>query len=317
MKSSRSFRTAVVAAAAFIGLVLPATAQAAKNWAVVESNGTLVRGNNIATTTRLNSGTYAITFDHNISRCGYVANPGDTAAGAVTDSAVASVARRAGNPRTVYLQTYNETTHALADEPFHLVAYCGVTSKFAVVGKGGALSRGSHALSAHRIVRGEYSVHFDRDVSNCVFTATIGATGITPVTAPGDISVSPGNKPHNVFVATIGANGSLKNFPFHLAAACGTVPLRAVVKKDGTFVRGRNVTSTRQINPGRYEVIFTQNVSTCAFTATVGSPGVGISTLPLTITTATRAGNPNGVFLFIHDAAANQVFHAFHLVVRC
>lgn len=317
MSRSRSVRTAMLAGAAFIGLALPATAQAAKNWAVVDPAGTFVRGDNIATTTRLSLGTYAITFDHNVSKCGYVANPGDTAAGAVAASAVASVARRAGNPRTVYLQTYNETTHALVDEPFHLVAYCGVTSKFAVVGKGGAVSRGSHALSAHRIVKGEYSVHFDSDVSNCVFTATIGATGITPVTAPGDISVSPGNKPHNVLVATIGANGSLKNFPFHLAAACGTVPLRAVVKKDGTFVRGRNVTSSSQVNPGRYEVIFTQNVSTCGYTATVGSPSVGISTLPLTITTATRAGNPNGVFLFIHDTAGNQVFHAFHLVVRC
>ena len=317
MSRSRSFRTAVIAGAALIGLALPATAQAAKNWAVVQGNGTFVRGNGIASTTRLQGGTYLVTFDANISKCAYVASPGDPGAGAVLESAVASVARRAGNPHALYLQTYNETTHLLVDEPFHVFAYCGGTSRFAVVGKGGALSRGSHAVSARRIVRGEYSVHFDSDVSNCVFTATIGSTGTTPVSAPGEISVSPGNKPHNVFVATIGAGGSLKNFPFHLAAACGTTPFRAVVKQDGTFVRGRNVTSSGPTALGRYQVIFTQDVTTCAYTASVGAAGIGISTLPLTITTASRAGNPNGVFLFIHDAAGNQVNHAFHLTVRC
>ena len=35
MNRSRTVRTAIVAGAAFIGLALPATAQAAKNWAVV------------------------------------------------------------------------------------------------------------------------------------------------------------------------------------------------------------------------------------------------------------------------------------------
>jgi hypothetical protein len=317
MTRSRSVRTAMLAGAALIGLALPATAQAAKHWAVVQGNGTFVRGHGVVSTTRVGLGTYLVTFNVSIRKCAYVANPGDPGTGAVTESAVASVARRASNPNVLYLQTFNETTHAPFDEPFHVVAYCGSTARFAVVRKGGALARGSHALSARRIVRGEYSVHFDSDVSNCVFTASIGSPGITPVSAPGEISVSPGNKPHNVFVATIGSGGSLKSSSFHLAAACGRVPVRAVVKKDGTFVRGRNVTSSARVGQGAYEVIFTQNVATCSYTATVGSAAAGISTLPLTITTATRAGNPNGAFLFIHNAAGATVDHAFHVVTRC
>jgi len=317
MKGRRTIRTAIVAGAACVGLALPATAQAAKNWVVVQGNGTFVRGSGVATTARLNLGTYLITFDAKIAGCGFVANPGDTGTGAVADAAVAAVARRAGNPHGLYLQTYNETTHALADEPFHVAVYCGATSRFAVVGKGGALSRGSHALSARRIARGEYSVHFDSDVSNCVLTASVGSTGTTPVTAPGEISVAPGKKPHNVFVATIGASGSLKNFPFHLSAACGTTPFRAVVTSGGTLVRGRKVTMTSHIGPGTYAVIFDQNVSTCAYTATIGSAGAAFSTLPLTVTTATRAGNPNGAFIFIHNAAGAVADHAFHLVTRC
>jgi hypothetical protein len=307
----------VAAGAALIALALPATAQAAKNWVVVQSNGTFVRGNGVASTTRRSAGTYLVTFDTSVSKCGYVATPGDVASGAVPDSAVATVARRTGNPHTVVVRTSNETTGVLADEPFHVSAHCGGASRFAVVGKGGAVSRGSHVVSARRIARGRYSVHFDSDVANCVFTASIGATRTTLVPAPGEISVARGKKPHDVSVATVGPGGSLKSFPFHLAVSCGTAPFRAVVKKDGTFVRGRNVTSTGPVASGRYEVIFTQHVTHCAYLATVGSPTSRISPRPLTITTASRTGDANGVFLFIRDPAGNPVNHAFHLTVRC
>ena len=213
---------------------------------------------------------------------------------------------------------WNQQTGALADFPFHLVAYCGVTAKFAVVGKGGAISRGKHALSAHRITKGEYSVHFDSDVSNCVFLAAIGATGTTPVVNPGTISVASGKKPHNVFVTTIGRSGSVANFPFHLAANCRTTPFRAVVKADGSTARGRGTTSSQHLGvTGEYQVAFTQNVTTCSFVATIGGPGTGITTLPLTVTTATRMGNPNAAFIWIKKTDGTNTDHGFHLVARC
>jgi hypothetical protein len=97
-----------------------------------------------------------VAFDR-IAGCAAIANPGDPATGAVAAPAVASVSRRA-NPRALLVQTYDEGAEAPADEPFHLAVYCGVGSPYAVVGRGGVLARGSHALAARRIRRGEYGV---------------------------------------------------------------------------------------------------------------------------------------------------------------
>ncbi len=318
MNRSMTVRTAIIAAMALIGLALPATAQAAKNWAVVQANGTFVRGNGVTTVTHPNTGVYIATFAADVSGCAYVGNPGDPFIGDVPTSSTITVAHRTGNRHQLYIQVWNQQTDVLADFPFHLVAYCGATSKFAVVGKGGAISRGKHALSAHRITKGEYSVHFDSDVSNCAFLATIGATGATPVVNPGTISVASGKKPHNVFVTTVGRSGSVANFPFHLAANCGTTPFRAVVKADGTTARGRGTTSSQHLGPaGEYQVAFTQDVTQCSFVATVGGPGTGITTLPLTITTATRMGNPNAAFIWIKKTDGTNTDHGFHLLARC
>ncbi len=317
MNRRRTVRTAIVAGAAFIGLALPATAQAAKNWAVVQANGTLVRANGVTAVAHPATGVYIATFTADVHGCAYIGNPGDPTTGFVNTASTVSVSRRVGSRHQLYIQVWNQQTSALADLPFHVFAYCGATSKFAVVGKGGTIARGKHALSARKITKGEYSVHFDSDVSNCVFTAAIGGTKATPVVNPGEISVSRGKKSHNVFVATIGRSGSVANFPFHLAANCGTTPLRAAIKANGTTSRGRNVVSSRVLVTGQYEVIFTQNVSMCSFVATVGSAGSGLSTLPLTITTATRATNPNGAFVSVKKSDGTNFNHGFHLVARC
>ena len=307
---------AILASAVLAGLGLPPAAQAAKRWAVVRQNGALVRGSGVTTTSRTGPGSFVITFDHSIAGCAAVANPGDPATGTVADPVVAAVSRRA-NARAVSVQTYHEGGEFNIDEPFHIAVYCGATSPYAVVRKGGALARGAHALSARRIRRGEYGVHFDRDVSSCALTATIGSTGTAEVVAPGMISVAPGRKPHNAFVTTIGGGGQPGDFPFHLAAACGVVPLRGVVTSDGTLVRGRDVLSTTRLSTGSYEVIFDRDVSGCAYTATIGRSSPGFTRNPLTITTAARGGNPDGAFVFIHHMSGAVADHAFHVVARC
>jgi hypothetical protein len=317
MRRCRSVRTAIVGGAALVGFAVPATAHAAKDWAVVHENGTLVRGSRVAGTTRTGPGSYVVTFADRVAGCGYVANPGDAATGVVADSAVAAVARHAGDPHGVFLETYNETAHALADEPYHVAVYCAPSARFAVVGRGGVLSRGSHALSARRLAKGEYGIHFDSDVSRCAFTASIGSTDTTPRFVPGEIAVAPGRRPHNVFVTTFSAGGRRVSSPFHLAAACGRVPTRAVVKRDGSLVRGRDVSSAAHLATGAYEVIFTHDVSACAYTATIGTAAAGFSRMALTVTTATRLGNPNGAFISIHNLAGAAVDHAFHIVTRC
>src|SRR5258706_577498 len=48
----------------------------------------------------------------------------------------------------------------------------------------------------------------------------------------------------------------------------------AVVERDGTLVRGRNVTRSKRLATGRYEVIFTEDVSGGVYLATIGRPGI-------------------------------------------
>ena len=55
----------------------------------------------------------------------------------------------------------------------------------------------------------------------------------------------------------------------------------------------------------------------CSVVATIGGPGMGITTLPLTITTATRMGNPNAACIWIQTTAGTNTDHGFHLLARC
>src|SRR5262245_1080002 len=61
----------------------------------------------------------------------------------------------------------------------------------------------------------------------------------------------------------------------------------AVIERDGTLVRGRNVLRTEQLATGVYEVFFTGEVSNGAFVATIGRPGIATEP-PGEITVALR-----------------------------
>jgi CTP:molybdopterin cytidylyltransferase MocA len=67
-----------------------------------------------------------------------------------------------------------------------------------------------------------------------------------------------------------------------------------------------------------HQVIFDRTVSGCAYSANVGTTTQGGSiNTPVAITTATRAGSPNGVFIFIHQTNGSTIDEPFHLVVTC
>jgi hypothetical protein len=317
MSGERAIRTAVFAVVVLIGLVLPVTAQAANHWAVVNANGVLARANGDTHIGHPGTGVYVVRFAADVHGCGYIANPGDPGTGFVSTASTASVSRRAGNRDAVLVQMWDQETGTLSDLPFHLVVYCGATSRFAVVGRGGVIARAKHALSARRVSAGRYSVHFDSDVSNCDFTATIGATRSVPVPSPRAIAVASGARTHNVVVTTIGPSGSPASTPFHLAVSCGTMPLRAVVKADGTLARAPGTTTSQRLVIGQYAVVFPRSVRTCAFIATVGDPGSALSTEPLTITTARRSGNPDAAFISVMQPDGTNFDHAFHIVARC
>ena len=95
---------------------------------------------------------------------------------------------------------------------------------WAVVNSDGTLARGKGALSATQFSTGTYGVRFDRNVTKCVYTATIGrsADGVEP---PGEITVAllavPSGQPTNgVFVTTHNSAGALEGRGFHLVLNC-------------------------------------------------------------------------------------------------
>jgi hypothetical protein len=96
----------------------------------------------------------------------------------------------------------------------------------------------------------------------------------------------------------------------------------AVVERDGTLIRGRNVLRTRKVGIGQYEVYFTGDVSQGVYVATIGRPGIatepsgqiGVALrccpsmfLPFEIN--------KGVWVDTHDSNGAYSDRAFHLVV--
>jgi len=220
----------------------------------------------------------------------------------------------------LFLQTFDQTTGSLSNQPVHVATYCGKKQTYAVVGADGTLARGSKVVSSTHISTGSYEVVFNHKVNKCAFTAAIGTTGAGSILAPGEITVAgrAGNT-SGVFVHTMDRTGTAADSSFHLAVACGGDI--AVIEADGTKARGAHVVSSTKLsgaNGGTYQVLFDRTVSGCAYTATVGvSTNGGSITTPVTITTATRAGNANGVFVFIHQTNGSTIDEPFHLNVSC
>ncbi len=98
----------------------------------------------------------------------------------------------------------------------------------------------------------------------------------------------------------------------------------AVIERDASLVRGRNVVRTAKLGTGIYEVFFTGDVSNGAFVATIGRPG--IATEPAgEITVALRCcpgfgkftpfDDNKGVWIQTFDSAGKPADRSFHLIV--
>lgn len=93
-----------------------------------------------------------------------------------------------------------------------------------VRGTDGALIRSRGATSAVRLEEGFYRVYFDRDVSTCTYTATVGdhASALPPVgfaTVAHADPASAGN-PNAVHIRTFDAAGAQDDRGFHLMVYC-------------------------------------------------------------------------------------------------
>lgn len=93
--------------------------------------------------------------------------------------------------------------------------------------------------------------------------------------------------------------------------------LFAVINADGSTARGFQVASSQAFGNGFYEVIFSQDVTGCAYVATVGEAGSTGVPSPGQIVVIGRAGTPNGVFVATTDSAGNPEDHGFHIAIHC
>ena len=92
-------------------------------WAVVEFNGTFVRGGTGAVSSiSLFTGGYEVVFKRDVTKCAYVATLGSTTDGSAPTGEI-GVASREGNADGVYLETFN-SGGTLTAEPFHLAVFC-------------------------------------------------------------------------------------------------------------------------------------------------------------------------------------------------
>jgi hypothetical protein len=88
---------------------------------------------------------------------------------------------------------------------------------YAVVNSDGTLARGHHAVKSDRLATGQYEVIFDSNVRGGAYIATIGLSGSTQFSPPGQITVA--GRFHNVngvFITTSDAGGKPKDMGFHL-----------------------------------------------------------------------------------------------------
>jgi hypothetical protein len=230
-----------------------------------------------------------------------------------------TVARRGASANALFIQAFDQTTGNLADAPIHVATYCGVKQNFAVIASDGSTSRGSHVTASGRLSTGNYEVVFDRKVSTCAITATIGATGVVQIASPDEITIGrQGTDNNRVLVHTMDRAGADVDVSFHLAADCGAKPDFGVVNSDGSKARGAHLVSSARLSRGRYEAIFDHDVTACSYTATVGATGKsGTIADAVTVTTASRFENVNGVFVFIHNVSGVTQDEPFHLKVTC
>lgn len=87
----------------------------------------------------------------------------------------------------------------------------------------------------------------------------------------------------------------------------------AVVNSAGALVRGKGATSSTLLSTGTYQVAFNSNQTSCAYISTPGDTGAGAVAGPIIDTVASRAGNPNALFIQAFDqttgSLSNQPLH--------
>jgi cytoskeletal protein RodZ len=97
-------------------------------WAVVEATGTtatVIRGNGAIGAGRTSNGLFYVSFDRDVTGCGYVASVGSTTDGSAPLYS-ATVEQRPNNPTDIWVQTFNSTGLQTpgTGNGFHIAVLC-------------------------------------------------------------------------------------------------------------------------------------------------------------------------------------------------
>jgi hypothetical protein len=117
------FKHAIFAATIVLAAGSATASQAPSATAVVDPDGTLARGYNAVSATHLAAGQYEVAFSSNISECGYTATIGLSGTAGSSDFGTVNVAKRGGNKKAIFVQTF-DVTGTLADLGFHAIVQC-------------------------------------------------------------------------------------------------------------------------------------------------------------------------------------------------
>jgi hypothetical protein len=89
----------------------------------------------------------------------------------------------------------------------------------AVLAANGSLSRSSGVQTTSKLGTGKYNVRFNKNVTNCVWHATIGSPATGTVTGMASTELANGTN-DTIAVTTLSAAGAAADRPFHLSVLC-------------------------------------------------------------------------------------------------
>ena len=186
-------------------------------WAVVDSSGSLSRGNNAETSSQEATGAYVVVFNQDVENCSFVAALGLTGSSGIAPAGYITVAGAAGVQDGVFVATYN-TTGSFVNASFHVEVVC-TSATWAVVDSTGGLVRGSS--TGVTSFGTAYEVDFSQDVQNCAVLVTVGETGSSG-SLPASSVTTAGRSGNDmgIWVTTYDNTGASISTSFHIAVFC-------------------------------------------------------------------------------------------------
>lgn len=239
---------------------------------------------------------------------------------AATVSALVAMIMNVGSVGASAAGRNSATTRAVTGRP-NVALNCHL---WAVVNSDGSLARtGCAGTTSNASAGGGFDVVFTNKVRGCVYIATIGTSADSGIAVPGYVEVVGAvGDPDGVFVDTFDSSGTVTAEGFHLSVDCSkaTSPACdtwAVVNSDGSLARSGCPGVAAGGSGGGYDVLFTKNVSACAFQATIGSSADSGSVPAGFVTVVGESSFADGVYVQTFDSAGAQTAEGFHLLVTC